>query len=213
MQSPADDPLIPIGHITKPHGIRGELLLVFAADDPALLKGDVFLSPSAARPGGQPVAGAPLSASGAASLRGLPSVPSQAMRKVTIERVRMHHGSLIVSFAGVHSRNEAELLRQHTLLAPRSRLSPLEEDEVYLLDLPGLRVLAVDEKSGGEREIGVIASVDIPAGQELWTITTPDGQEILFPAVDQFVLGIDLDARTARIAPPPGLLEIYLQTK
>lgn len=127
--------------------------------------------------------------------------------------MRAHHGLLIVSFTGVHSRNEAELLRQHTLLVPRSRLSPLEEDEVYLLDLPGLRVLAVDEESGGEREVGVIASVDIPAGQEIWTITTPDGQEILFPAVDQFVLDIDLDARTARIAPPPGLLEIYLNAE
>lgn len=147
------------------------------------------------------------------ALRGLSSLPPLAARKFTVERVRAHHGLLIVSFTGVHSRNEAELLRQHTLLVPRSRLSPLEEDEVYLLDLPGLRVLAVDEESGGEREVGVIASVDIPAGQEIWTITTPDGQEILFPAVDQFVLDIDLDARTARIAPPPGLLEIYLNAE
>lgn len=133
-----------------------------------------------------------------------------APRKYLVERARFHHGSLIVSFKGVHSRNDAELLRQHSVLVPKSRLAPLEDDEVYLLDLPGLTVLSVDQESGGEKEIGVIRSVDIPSGQELWTILTPDGKEVLFPAVDEFVLDIDLDANTARIAPPPGLLELYL---
>ena len=41
-------------------------------------------------------------------------------------------------------------------------------------------------------------------------IATPDGKEILFPAVDQFVISIDLEEGKAVIAPPPGLIELYL---
>ncbi len=184
MPTPTDDTLIPIGHIRKSHGIRGELSLAFMAEDPALLKGEVFLLPS--------------------------GTPDATPKKYVVEKFRAHHGGLLISFKGVTTRNDADLLRQCSVLVPKSRLAPLDDDEVYLLDLPGLRVLALDEKDGTEREIGVITSVDIPSGQELWTITTPDGKEILFPAVDEFVLDIDLDAGAARIAPPPGLLELYL---
>jgi 16S rRNA processing protein RimM len=44
----------------------------------------------------------------------------------------------------------------------------------------------------------------------LWSIRTPDGKEVLFPAVEEFVLDIDLEAGSVRIAPPPGLLDLYL---
>ena len=178
---PQDDPLIPVGHINKAHGIRGEVSLVFDAESTELLHGDVFLQP---RGGG-------------------------VTRTLRITRTRMHHGALLVTFTGVTTRNDAELLRGLTVSVPRSTLPPLDDDELYLSDLPGVSVVVVEENSP-ERVIGTITSVDIPAGQELWTITTPDGKEILFPAVDEFVLSIDLEEGTARIAPPPGLLDLYL---
>lgn len=177
---PSSEPsLVRIGYITKPHGIGGEVTVAFEADDPGLLKGDVILE----SPGGE-----------------------TAVYAVT--RARTHHGSLLLSLEGVSGRNQAELLRRHRILIPRAKLPVLGDDEIYLADLPGLRVIA--EEEGREREIGVIARVDVPAGQELWTITAPSGREILFPAVDEFVLDIDLESGEARIAPPPGLLALYL---
>ncbi len=172
--------LVPVGHISKAHGIRGEVVLVFEAESPDLLTDTVYLRSS----------------------------PEAEPRPYAVERVRVHHGTLLASLRGVTSRNEAELLRRHAVLVPRDKLPPLAEDEVYLSELPGLRVMA--EENGQEREIGVITSVDTPAGQDLWTITTAQGEEILFPAVEEFVLDIDLDAGVARIAPPPGLLDLYL---
>ena len=129
-------------------------------------------------------------------------------RALTIERTRVHHGTLLVAFAEISDRNQAELLRSHTVLVAEDRLPALEDDEVWLRDLPGLRVIAVAE-DGGEREIGVITTAEAPAGQILWTIAAPGDKEILFPAVDAFVLSIDQDKGEARIAPPPGLLELY----
>ena len=205
------DPLIPIGFVKRPHGIRGELSLALNVEAPDLLQGEVFLLPP--EKNSPPAQEREKNDSPApAAARSVGKAPARSTpRKYLVERARFHHGSLIVSFKDVRSRNDAELLRQHSVLVPKSRFAPLEDDEVYLLDLPGLTVVAVDRDKGEEREIGVIRSVDIPSGQELWTIETPDGKEILLPAVDEFVLDIDLDTNTARIAPPPGLLELYLE--
>lgn len=172
--------LVPIGYLSRAHGIRGELAFVLNAESSDLAQGEVWLRPKA---GG-------------------------TARLFEIERARAHHGALLVTLKGVGTRNEAEALKAHTVLVDAGRLPPLDADEIWLKDLPGLRVLVEDE--GGERDIGVIASADAPAGQVLWSITTPTGKEVLFPAVDEFVLSIDLEKGEARIAPPPGLLDLYL---
>jgi 16S rRNA processing protein RimM len=127
----------------------------------------------------------------------------------TVERVRACRGELLLTLRGVDSRDKAEELRRHHVLISRNMLPPPAEGEVYLFSLPGLRVLARDEE-GADADIGRIASVDTPAGQEIWTILTPEGREILFPAAPDFVLDIDPEAGFARIAPPPGLLALYL---
>ncbi len=176
---PDNSALLPVGRITKAHGIRGELALVLNAESANILDSGLWLRPSAETPA----------------------------RAFEIRHLRVHHGALLVSLKGVENRNQAELLRGHQVLAPRSQLPPLEEGEVYLGDLPGLRVLAAE--NGAEREIGVIASVDTPAGQDIWTIRTPEG-EALFPAAQELILEINVAGGFVRIDPPPGLFELYL---
>ena len=93
------------------------------------------------------------------------------------------------------------------LLIDASFLPEADEDEPYLRDLIGLSVRLEDGTLVGELE-----DVDFPAGQEMWVIRAPEedgGHEILFPAVPEFVLDIDLSAQTATIAPPEGLLDLY----
>lgn len=58
--------------------------------------------------------------------------------------------------------------------------------------------------------LGTLEQVLFHGEQEVWVIVTPDGREVLFPAVPEFVPDIDLDAEIIRIAPPEGLLELYL---
>lgn len=175
------DELVTIGIVRKAHGIKGEVVISFLAEDSSLLGGEVLLYP--------------------------PSGQGEALR-LKVARVRAHHGNMIMSFEGVTTRNESELLRNYSIRLPKDKLGELAEDEIFLIDLPGLAVFARDE-SGADKAIGKIVSVDIPAGQELWTIETPDGKEILFPAVEDFIIEIDLPAGRAVISPPPGLLELY----
>jgi 16S rRNA processing protein RimM len=107
---------------------------------------------------------------------------------------------------GIEDRNAAETLRSHTLLLPAEAFPA---DGPPLAALSGMRVFTPDG-CGGERELGRIASAERPAGQTIWSILSEDGNEILFPAVQEFILSLDTEKGEARIAPPPGLLELYL---
>ena len=99
-----------------------------------------------------------------------------------------------------------ELLRGQTLLIPESALPELDEDEVYLHDMLGLSVVL--DATG--QKLGVLDHVLFHGEQDLWSILTPEGKEILLPAVPEFVADIDLDTEIIRITPPEGLLELYM---
>lgn len=119
---------------------------------------------------------------------------------------RTHQNRTLVLFKEVSDRNTAEELRGSIILIPKSQLSEPDPGEVYFHDLIGLEVLEADSFEN----IGIITDISLNSGQEIWFIESPDGKEILFPAVAEFVEEIDLDAGKCVIRPPEGLLDIYL---
>ena len=103
---------------------------------------------------------------------------------------RMHKGRPLLLLEGVTDRNDIEALRGQKILVDRDLLPPVDEDEVYVED--------------------VLDHVEYPAGLEVWSIVTDDGKEVLFPAEASFIEGFDLEGECIHIAPPEGLLDIYL---
>ncbi|MFV0349865.1 MAG: ribosome maturation factor RimM [Halodesulfovibrio sp.] len=118
---------------------------------------------------------------------------------------RTHQGRELLLLEDCRDRNCAETLRNVIVLVPESALPDPTEDEVYLYQLEGLEVRLEDGSS-----IGHIVNFQFNAGSEVWVIETPDKREVLFPATDQFVTDVDLDNGTVTIAPPEGLLDLYL---
>ena len=133
-------------------------------------------------------------------------LPSAQPKPYGVIFARHHHNRLLLTLENVPDRDAAELLRNAEVLVPRERLPALKPGEVYLADLLGFTVILQET---GET-IGSITQANLTGGQEIWQITTPEGKDILFPAVPEFVAELDADAKVARITPPPGLLEIYL---
>ena len=174
------DELIKIGVVTKAHGIKGELSLKFLAESPDLLHGEVLIGKT-----------------------------ERDAKAAEIIKVRNHHGNMLLTLKTVTDRSQAEAMRGASLFIPASKLPELNDDEVYLYQLQGLAVITRAE-DGSESYLGTIEAIETPAGQELWHIRTKNDKEVIFPAVEEFVLSIDLDQKQAVIAPPPGLLEIYL---
>jgi 16S rRNA processing protein RimM len=88
----------------------------------------------------------------------------------------------------------------------RSRdLPPLEEGEYFCHQLVGCAVFLASREL-----LGRLEGVQTCSGREVWSIVTDNGQEVLFPAENQFVRSIDLAVKRIVIDPPPGLLDIYL---
>lgn len=129
-----------------------------------------------------------------------------APKAYTVKASRIHKEKPLLLFEGIADRTAAETLRGRELLVTKDQLPPLSEDEVYLYELMGLAV----HVEGQDTPLGTLEDIQMPGGQELWVIRTPDGREVLFPAAPELVTDIDLDAGIARIAPPEGLLELYL---
>ncbi len=119
---------------------------------------------------------------------------------------KMHQNHVLLRLEGIDDRTAAETLRGVTVLKAASSLPELSDGDVYLHQLVGLTV--IDDVT--KEAIGALERVDLLAGQEIWVIRTAKGQEILFPAVEEFVTDIDPDAGKVWVAPPPGLLELYL---
>jgi 16S rRNA processing protein RimM len=168
-----------VGRIIRPHGLRGELSVEVRTDDPGrrFANGSVLDT--------DPAGAGPL----------------------TVTASRWHSGRLLVSFAEVADRTDAELLRG-VLLTVDAADVPLSQDpdEFHDHQLAGLTVVTVS----GEL-VGTVSDV-LHAGQDLLSITPAAGtsrrEEVLVPFVAAIVTEVDVAAGKVIIDPPPGLLDL-----
>jgi 16S rRNA processing protein RimM len=168
-----------VGRIVRPHGLRGELSVEVRTDEPGL----------------RYAAGAVLDT----------DPPSAG--PLTVVTSRWHSGRLLVSFAEVADRTEAESLRGVWLTVDAATV-PLPDgpDEFHDQQLTGLTVLTVS----GEL-VGTVSEV-LHYGQTLLSVTpaagTPRRAEVLVPFVAAIAVEVDVTAGKLIIDPPPGLLDL-----
>ncbi len=120
---------------------------------------------------------------------------------MTVENARPFKGGLMVKFAGVPDRNEAELLRGLYVFSPFDELEPPAEDEVYLHDLLGMKVQLDDGTAIGE----VTAYYELPQGLTL-DVKTPKGS-VLVPYRPEIVDRTDTDARVVVVKSEAGIFD------
>ena len=168
-----------VGRIIRPHGLRGELSVEVRTDDPdrRYANGSVL--------GTDPPQAGPL----------------------TVTASRWHSGRLLVSFAEVVDRTDAELLRGVLLTVDAAEVPlPQDPDEFHDHQLTGLTVVTVS----GE-VVGTVSDV-LHYGQDLLAVTPAAGTqrqaEVLVPFVAAIAVEVDLAAGKVVIDPPPGLLDL-----
>jgi 16S rRNA processing protein RimM len=170
--------LIIVGRVRKAHGIRGDLVVEPMTDaaEALFVRGKRFLAGTAS---GDPAKnGAELNVASASSFK----------------------GGYIVHFEEIDDRSVAETWRDRYLLLPADELEPLGEDEVYVHELPGMRVVL----ESGETVGTVDATYELPQGLTL-DVKRERGS-VMIP-YDRVVTSVDREARIIRIAPPDGLLD------
>jgi 16S rRNA processing protein RimM len=144
-------------------------------------------------------------AAGRALLGGTPGgKPLRTPRPLTVRRASRFKGGWIVSFTSIDDRNEADLWRDRTLLAPQRELPPPADDEVYYHDLVGLRV-----ELGDGTHVGDIADLfELPHGLAFDVRRAPPAKgTVLLLYRPEIVAEVDLARRVVVVTPPDGLLE------
>jgi 16S rRNA processing protein RimM len=176
----SESALAAVGLIRNAQGIRGEVVVepITDAPDAVFASGRrVFVGDS----------------------RGNASADSA--HSLVVDESRPFKGGLIIKFAELADRNDAELLRGRYLLAPFDELEPLQEDEIYLHDLIGMKV----ELDTGEKVGEVTSYYELPQGLTL-DVSTERGS-VLVPYRAEVVERIDSDARVIVVKSEVGLFE------
>ncbi len=102
---------IRVGWLGRPHGVRGEVVLVEDTDyQYRFVAGARFV------------------------------LESEPEREIELTSTRIHNRKLLATFAGIDNRTDAEALRGAALTIPPQARRPLDEDEYWPESLVGLEV-------------------------------------------------------------------------
>lgn len=120
-----------------------------------------------------------------------------------IRGVRYMKNMVILSLEGINSRTEAEKYKEKELYIQESDIRELAEDTYYIRDLIGMHV--IDDKG---RKIGSVSDVIQNSAQDLYEVEKESGNKFLIPAVEEFILEIDLKNRAMKVKLIEGLLNL-----
>ncbi|HSH44509.1 MAG TPA: ribosome maturation factor RimM [Longimicrobiales bacterium] len=169
-----------VGHLSKPHGNKGELLVWPLTDRP-----DEVLAPGRAL-----LLGDEEGAAGEEPVR------------VTVAASRPYRKGFLVRFKGVEDRTAAELLAARYLLERADALGEAGEDEAYYHELLGLRVETTDGTLVGR--VREVYELD-PA--HMLEVKGETGVHLV-PFTSRVVVEVDRAGGRLVIDPPEGLLEL-----
>ena len=180
MTTPA---FIIVGRVRKAHGVRGAVVVEPITDVPDA----IFAS------GRRVYAG---TASGDLA-------PTRA--ELHIETSRPFNDGLLVAFTELPDRTVAETWRGRYLLVPADEVPAPSDDEVYIHELPGMRV----ELESGEL-VGIVdATYELPQGLaiDVRRGAPRESENVLLLFDDRTIASVDRETRRIVVTPPEGLLE------
>jgi len=108
---------------------------------------------------------------------------------------------VLLHLEGIETPEAAMPLKGKTLYALREEI-PVPEGAMLLADMIGLPVS--DARTG--QLYGHLADIDFAPASPIYTVKTPDGKEVLLPAVPAFVQEVSRE-RGVLITPIPGFFD------
>lgn len=115
---------------------------------------------------------------------------------------RPHKTMALVKLAGVDTVEQAEALRGQILYLNRRDVK-LPKGRYFICDLIGLAV--VDDANG--TVYGTLTDVTETGANNVYHMKTPDGKEILIPAIPDVVKKVNIDGGEIRIFAMAGLFD------
>ncbi len=118
-----------------------------------------------------------------------------------IKTLRWHGGDLLVSLEEMPDRTAVEIFR-NIMVSMKSEDMPVPpEGEYYLHQLVGIDVVT----DQGEN-LGKLKEIILTGANDVYLVDSPEGKEILLPAIEEVILEINLEDRIMLVHIIPGLL-------
>ncbi|PSQ64742.1 MAG: 16S rRNA processing protein RimM, partial [Bacteroidetes bacterium QH_2_64_74] len=108
--------------------------------------------------------------------------------------------TVILGLEGIDDRDDAEAVAKFKVFATEEALE-LDEGELFAHELVGWAVVTEDDTV-----LGTVANLMEMPAQDMFVVRTPDGQEEMIPAVEDFILDIDEDEEYVVVRPIDGLM-------
>lgn len=167
------DDLLQVGVITQTHGIRGEVKVFPTTDDPGRF----------------------------VELKHVMLDTGRETLPLEIENVKFFKQFVILKFKGYDIINDIERYKRCPLLVEREDAVPLEEDEYFIADMIGMKVVT----DQGE-EFGTLKDVMETGANDVYVIDHPVKGEVLIPAIRECILDVDIEGGQMRIHVMDGLI-------
>ena len=124
-------------------------------------------------------------------------------KTLEIEQVKFFKNMVILKFRGYDNINDIEIYKGKDLLVTREHAVKLAPNENFIVDLIGLHVVTDEGEDFGEM-IDVIRT----GANDVYVVKTPEGKEVLFPAIPSCILDVNLDTSTMTVHILDGLLDL-----
>jgi 16S rRNA processing protein RimM len=162
-----------VGLLRRPHGVRGEIMLEIQTDHPEQFVPEAIFYVGEKR---------------------LP---------LTIRSSRPHNQGILISFEGIHDRDEIGKLRNQHLLVNIADLPPLPAGKYY--DYPLIGLESIENASG--KNLGNLKEIIKTGANDVYLVKPESGKELLLPDIPEVILDIDLAQSQMSVFLLDGLVE------
>lgn len=122
--------------------------------------------------------------------------------KLIIARRRLHNEGLLLGFEGISSPEQAGLYRNQILSIIASETPELPGGRYYFHELLDLHV--IDELGN---TLGTLTEILETGANDVYVVTSPNGHELLLPAIPEVVLNVDQETKKITVRLLPGLID------
>ena len=119
-----------------------------------------------------------------------------------IEGVKFFKNRVILKFKGYDNINDIEKYLKKDLLVDREHAVELGENENFIADLIDMEVVTDEGKV-----LGTLTDVIETGANDVYAVKTPEGKEILLPAIRDCILDVNVDEKRMTVHVMEGLLD------
>lgn len=161
-----------VGVISSTHGIKGEVKVFPTTDSPERFK----------------------------TLKNVILETGKQQIPLEISGVKFFKQFVIVKFKGIDNINDIEKYRGMELFVAREDAVELEEDEFYIADLIGMKVVTEDG------DLGILKDIMETGANDVYIIDTEKYGELLLPAIHDCILDVDVENGIMKVHLLDGLV-------